>query len=521
MLHKRRRQDTAAAAIQTGLRRSRSASNRSCSRRCRWAKARGPAAAGRGDAPCGLPGGARIRRSCAWPWPAPAATRIPRWPMRGQCHRVAALRLAGARRSALFRRRRHTTRRALGACRFWRAPRGAGRRCADRAGIPGAGRGGQAADAAPAGAADRAARAAHRRAQRHRRRAGLGVRAAGLAGRLSPRQDRLAVCRLHRSRCAGRRRRPGAVARLRPVPGRGLPGGRRRARRGRHHPGAGKPAGRDRDLSRPSSASELGLGGAIDYFDRLVERSIEAIPDCDGATLLRAMVRAESERWCRRTACATWRWRPSTGRPARTLDACRRHAPPVSRAWRSPTPGEWLADRLHERWCAWRDRKLTSPNSSAARRAPGTCGRWRGAALARCSISWPASFIRRCCWPACACAPSRSWPKGTDRGRAGLAIRSAAAGHRTAARRRGVAGSGGTPPRRPLRLGQVGRAAGRQRSHRLDGRAPCSALCRPAGPADVVARARRRAGAVALLGPMPRLRRPARCRAPRSTPTPR
>jgi geranylgeranyl diphosphate synthase type II len=58
----------------------------------------------------------------------------------------------------------------------------------------------------------------------------------------------------------------------------------------------GKPAGRDRDLSRPSSASELGLGGAIEYFDRLVERSIEAIPACDGATLLRAMVRAESER---------------------------------------------------------------------------------------------------------------------------------------------------------------------------------------------------------------------------------
>jgi len=58
----------------------------------------------------------------------------------------------------------------------------------------------------------------------------------------------------------------------------------------------GKPAGRDRDLDRPSSASELGLGGAIEYFDRLVERSIEAIPACDGAVLLRAMVRAESER---------------------------------------------------------------------------------------------------------------------------------------------------------------------------------------------------------------------------------
>jgi geranylgeranyl diphosphate synthase, type II len=58
----------------------------------------------------------------------------------------------------------------------------------------------------------------------------------------------------------------------------------------------GKPAGRDRDLHRPSSASELGLGGAIEYFDRLVERSIAAIPPCDGAALLRAMVRAESER---------------------------------------------------------------------------------------------------------------------------------------------------------------------------------------------------------------------------------
>jgi geranylgeranyl diphosphate synthase type II len=58
----------------------------------------------------------------------------------------------------------------------------------------------------------------------------------------------------------------------------------------------GKPAGRDRDLQRPSSASELGLGGAIHYFDRLVERAIDAIPDCDGAKVLRALVRAESER---------------------------------------------------------------------------------------------------------------------------------------------------------------------------------------------------------------------------------
>ena len=58
----------------------------------------------------------------------------------------------------------------------------------------------------------------------------------------------------------------------------------------------GKPAGRDRELKRPSSAAELGLGGAIEHFDRLVERSIASIPDCDGATLLSALVRAESER---------------------------------------------------------------------------------------------------------------------------------------------------------------------------------------------------------------------------------
>jgi len=58
----------------------------------------------------------------------------------------------------------------------------------------------------------------------------------------------------------------------------------------------GKPAGRDSALQRPSSASELGLGGAIEYFDRLVARAIDDIPACDGAALLRALVRAESER---------------------------------------------------------------------------------------------------------------------------------------------------------------------------------------------------------------------------------
>lgn len=58
----------------------------------------------------------------------------------------------------------------------------------------------------------------------------------------------------------------------------------------------GKPPGQDRALLRPSSASELGLCGAIEHFDRLVARAIEAIPKCAGASALRALVRAESER---------------------------------------------------------------------------------------------------------------------------------------------------------------------------------------------------------------------------------
>ncbi len=58
----------------------------------------------------------------------------------------------------------------------------------------------------------------------------------------------------------------------------------------------GKPQGRDIALHRPSSATELGLSGAIAHFDLLLARAVEAIPRCDGAPALRALVRAESER---------------------------------------------------------------------------------------------------------------------------------------------------------------------------------------------------------------------------------
>jgi geranylgeranyl diphosphate synthase type II len=58
----------------------------------------------------------------------------------------------------------------------------------------------------------------------------------------------------------------------------------------------GKPIGRDVALLRPSSASELGLDGAIAHFDLLVRHAIAAVPDCPGAEQLRALVRMEAER---------------------------------------------------------------------------------------------------------------------------------------------------------------------------------------------------------------------------------
>jgi geranylgeranyl diphosphate synthase type II len=58
----------------------------------------------------------------------------------------------------------------------------------------------------------------------------------------------------------------------------------------------GKPIGRDLALGRPSVATEKGLEAAVRIFDRQVAAAAEAIPDCRGAPMLRALVRAESER---------------------------------------------------------------------------------------------------------------------------------------------------------------------------------------------------------------------------------
>jgi geranylgeranyl diphosphate synthase type II len=58
----------------------------------------------------------------------------------------------------------------------------------------------------------------------------------------------------------------------------------------------GKPVGRDQVLGRPSAASEHGLQPAVTYFDRLIATAIVSVPQCDGAPVLRAMIRKEAER---------------------------------------------------------------------------------------------------------------------------------------------------------------------------------------------------------------------------------
>jgi len=58
----------------------------------------------------------------------------------------------------------------------------------------------------------------------------------------------------------------------------------------------GKPIGQDVLLGRPSVATEQGLDAAMRIFQRLVHGAIDAVPECRGAPMLRALVRAESER---------------------------------------------------------------------------------------------------------------------------------------------------------------------------------------------------------------------------------
>ena len=131
-------------------------------------------------------------------------------------------------------------------------------------------------------------------ARRHCGRPGVGVRAARVARRVSPGEDRLAV------RCGDRRRRdrcrrgPDAMAHVGRASGRGLPGGGRHSRRGR---GPGRPRQADRARRRARASQrrgELGLAGAIQRLEHLVAGAIDSIPPCAGADELRAHILLEA-----------------------------------------------------------------------------------------------------------------------------------------------------------------------------------------------------------------------------------
>ena len=69
----------------------------------------------------------------------------------------------------------------------------------------------------------------------------------------------------------------------------------------------GKPVGQDVALGRPSAAIDLGLGGAIAYFEKLVQSAIDSVPECTSRELMRQLVRQESERLVPREACDKFR----------------------------------------------------------------------------------------------------------------------------------------------------------------------------------------------------------------------
>ena len=65
----------------------------------------------------------------------------------------------------------------------------------------------------------------------------------------------------------------------------------------------GKPAGQDAQHGRPSAAADLGLVGALDYFNRLMQTAVDSVPACESRAAMRQLVLSESERLVPPAAC--------------------------------------------------------------------------------------------------------------------------------------------------------------------------------------------------------------------------
>ena len=227
-------------------------------------------------------------------WLRPAAKTTPRSRKRRRLDRAFALRVAGSRRPAVFRRRRHAARPTDRARRLWRTAGGAGRRWLDRSGVP---------------EFARAAHLPHRlgglliiigRTRSARRpassRARPGNASRGRSRALSSRQDgslfaasteaRRRVCRREPERWRLLGERLGEAYQvaddIRDAVGNAQE--------------LGKPVGRDAALGRPSATQQFGVQGAVERLERLVREGIESIPLCPGAHDLRALIMLEATR---------------------------------------------------------------------------------------------------------------------------------------------------------------------------------------------------------------------------------
>ena len=52
----------------------------------------------------------------------------------------------------------------------------------------------------------------------------------------------------------------------------------------------------DEVLGRMSSAKELGLSGAVEYFDFLINKAVSFIPNCERDDYLKKLIKKESQR---------------------------------------------------------------------------------------------------------------------------------------------------------------------------------------------------------------------------------
>jgi geranylgeranyl diphosphate synthase type II len=78
----------------------------------------------------------------------------------------------------------------------------------------------------------------------------------------------------------------------------------------------GKPVGQDKLNERPSSAQAMGLEGAIQHFDSLIDQAGKSIPDCACREMLLQLVLLESQRLVPKSMCEDYRKRAASSQPS-------------------------------------------------------------------------------------------------------------------------------------------------------------------------------------------------------------